>query len=143
MSADDFSSEAAQRAWEAQERTLRGQHFGSALVQALRTPPIDPVPADFAAVTAALAEGTRVDDDRIERWLQAASVLLGAAIAAAAVAMVGDQLARGITLVAPTAALDQLARWGAAIMACAVVSLGLDRWTRRSRSQVSTTAVDD
>jgi hypothetical protein len=131
MSVDDFSSEAEQRAWDAQERALRDQPFGLALVQALRAPPLASIPADFAAVTATLAEGTRTDDDRLERWLQVASVLLGAVAAVAVLAVAGSQLGRAITLVVPAAAIDPLANWGVAIMACAVVSLGLDRWTRR------------
>lgn len=130
MSVDDFSSEAGQRAWAAHERALRDQQFGLALVQALRTPPLDPIPADFAAVTATLAAGPGVDDDRLERWLQAVSVLLGAGTAAGTVAIAGGQLGQAITRVVPAAAIDPLASWAAAIVACVVVSVALDRWTR-------------
>jgi hypothetical protein len=130
MNVDDFNSEAHQQLWDAQQDALRNQQFGVALVQAIRTPPLAPIPRGFAATVATLVEGTRADDDRVERRLQTTLMLLMAVASAGAAVVAGEQLGRAITVAVPAAAIDPIARWGAAIVACVTVSLGFDRWTR-------------
>ena len=89
------------------------------LDEALRTPPLDPIPHDFAAKTAASVES--VDDDRVERWLQRAllaSFGLGSVVAIATVSGPWLQTAP--------------AGWGAVIVACLALSSALDRLRSRT-----------
>ena len=130
MSVDDFDTETGRRAWDAQERSLRDESLSVALAQALRNPPLPPIPVDFAAVTAMLAQRRHATDDRLERLLQTVAVLLMVMLAVAAIALAGGQLAGTLSLVVPSPS-GSLVRWGAVIVACLVLSVGLDRWTTR------------
>ena len=130
MNVEDFNSEAQQQLWDAQEDALRNQQFGVALVQAMRTPPLAPIPRGFAAAVARLVEGTSADDDRVERRLQTTLMLLMAVASAGAAVVAGEPLGRAMTVAVPAAAIEPITNWGAAIAACVIVSLGFERWTR-------------
>ena len=93
----DFDREREQREWDAQERAMRGERAGSApvgeadveqnrlIARALRTPPIDAIPLDFAAQTAArAAREARLANEAVEIWLGrglVASLLVAGAVA--------------------------------------------------------------
>ena len=93
----DFDEKRDQREWEAQESGLRaergGAHSGGdaavseyrIIARALRTPPLDALPADFAARTAArAARESRIANDNVEVWLErglVALLLLAGAVA--------------------------------------------------------------
>jgi len=77
----DFD-EREQREWDAQESALRAERSGQRtdrdptvaqyrlIARALRTPPLDALPSDFALRTAIRAEReVRVADERIEQWI--------------------------------------------------------------------------
>ncbi|HZH42631.1 MAG TPA: hypothetical protein VEY50_00885 [Lysobacter sp.] len=86
----------AEREWQAQEHALRCERAGAPLgaenarvgayrliARALRHPPLEPLPADFAAQVAARAQAAAEADDRLERLLQ--QLLSGGLLLAAAV----------------------------------------------------------
>lgn len=101
---------------------MNGEHdFDRLLVRALRTPEIDPIPHDFAAQTAARAEGRGAHDDRLERWLQCALILL----------LGGGSTWAILEFSARWPGLRPASNWGAAILACLALSSALDQWRGR------------
>jgi hypothetical protein len=82
----DFDNEREQREWETQETALRAERTGGRssgagaaeyrlIARALRTPPIDPLPSDFAARMAARAlRDQRIANETVEVWLERALV---------------------------------------------------------------------
>ena len=97
---------------------MRGENdLDRLLDQALRTPPIDPIPHDFAAKTAAYVDG--LDDDRLERWLQGGLLVAFAAGSVVAIARISG----------PWLHTAPVAGWGAAIGVCLALSSALD-WLR-------------
>lgn len=83
MSKQHDFDEREQREWDAQESALRAERSGRGgnddptvaqyrlIARALRTPPLDPLPGDFALRTAVLVERrARVADEGIEQWLE-------------------------------------------------------------------------
>lgn len=99
---DDRQQREAQE-WQAQERALREERAGlpmdasdarvaqyRLLVRALRTPAMEPLPADFAAQVLRRVEADAGRGDRIERWLLNALGLALAGLALYAIANYGD-----------------------------------------------------
>ncbi|RPI60683.1 MAG: hypothetical protein EHM50_06965, partial [Lysobacterales bacterium] len=84
----DFENEREQREWDAQEGALRAERMGGrsgdadvaeyrVIARALRTPPLDPLPSDFAVRTAALAlREQRIANETVEVWLERGLVAL-------------------------------------------------------------------
>lgn len=142
----DFGGEPEDREWEAQELALREEQLGTEpdtgdarvnqyrlLVRALRNPPLDPMPHDFAAQTAARAERRGVEDDRLEVWLQSALLGLLAAAGIWTIAQSGGQSVQALALVIPESAAHPVSSWGAAILVCVALSSLLEHWRRRLR----------
>ncbi len=89
MSTREFDTEREQREWEAQERALREERSGAPdsgaadvaqyrlVARALRAPQLSPLPADFAARTAAQAAlGSHAGGERLEVWLERGLIAL-------------------------------------------------------------------
>lgn len=116
--------------WQAQERALREERAGLPVAagdarvaeyrlisRALRHPPLDAVPYDFArdlARRVARGEG----DERIERWLLRSLVGLMGLAGAVVVAMYGAAWWPAIAQLLPLPA-GELARWSLVLAACA------------------------
>jgi len=134
------TKESELREWEAQERAVRAERLGarvgqdSAVAQyrlidrALRSPPLTPLPRNFAAEVAARVElKARAGNERLEVWLGRGLVaLLVLAGTAAVLVFFGDalrDLAENVTVPEATAfRVQTLAGWAAAIAACVGVS---------------------
>ena len=106
------------------------------LARALRHPPLDPVPAGFAASVAARAahrRPARVDDDRLETWLLrgllVALVVAGALFAAS---QGGEWLRATLALLPPASAGSSgaAASWVTLLVACIAASSLLGQWRR-------------
>jgi len=117
--------------WQAQEQAVRDERAGipvdahdarlaeyRLISRALRHPPLDPVPFDFARVVAARANAIADTDDRVERLLL--RLLLGGMAVAGGVvaAMYGAQWWPAVAGVLPLPA-GELLRWGLVLAACA------------------------
>jgi hypothetical protein len=133
---DTTPTDAARQAaeWQAQEQALRDERAGVPLQagdarraeyrlisRALRHPPLDPVPYDFARAVAARAARVADSDDRLERLLL--RVLVGVMVVAGAViaALYGAAWWPAMAAALPLPAGEML-RWGLAVVACAAVT---------------------
>jgi hypothetical protein len=134
----DFDTEREQREWNAQESAMRGERAGSApagdagaeqyrlIARALRTPPIDPVPLDFAAQTAArAAREARLANEAVEIWL--GRVLVASLLVAGAVAIrvYGGQSLLDFSFSVPDGAtfgIRTVVSWSLAVAACIGIS---------------------
>jgi hypothetical protein len=139
-----FGSERERREWEAQERALQQERLGlevdgrearvgeyRLIARALRDPPLDPIPDDFAARIAARAKRERVADDRFEAWLQNGLLGLLAAAGVGTAAAFGGQWLPVLGIVIFESAARRVASWGAAILVCIAISSALEHWRRR------------
>lgn len=127
-----------EREWQAQEQALRDERLGvaasgsdapdahyRAIARALREPPAESLPGDFARQVAGLAKARAPlarDATRFERIMLN---LLGAALVVsgvAAIAMYGNQALAGVDV--------RIVQWGSALAACAALSWSFD-WARR------------
>jgi hypothetical protein len=143
MSTERDFDEREQRDWDAQERALRAERGGESaasdahaaqyrlVARALREPPLDSLPQDFAARVAARVTATapaRGTGERIESWLEGALVaLLLCAGAAALIAYNGDAL-RELSFKLPEGAglgIQTVVSWGLAVAACVGLSSAL------------------
>lgn len=130
---DTTTTKAARHAaeWQAQEQALRDERAGVPLQagdtrraeyrlisRALRHPPLDPVPYDFARTVAARVASVADSDDRLERRLL--RVLVGAlGVAGAVIAvMYGASWWPAVAAALPLPA-GELVRWGLVLAACA------------------------
>jgi hypothetical protein len=117
--------------WQAQEQAMRDERAGiphsagdvrraeyRLISRALRHPPLDPVPFDFARSVAKRATAVADADDRVEqlllRGLVGAMVIAGAVIAA----IYGAAWWPAVAGVLPLPA-GELLRWGLVLVACA------------------------
>jgi hypothetical protein len=135
----DFDTEREQREWDAQESALRAERTGVAatgegadvaryrlVARALRSPPLDAVPNDFAArVAASVERRSRGADENVELWLERGLVaLLLLAGAAALVVYNGDWL-RELSFSVPERAasgIQTIVSWSLAIAVCVGIS---------------------
>lgn len=117
--------------WQAQEQALRDERRGLPLStqdarlaeyrlisRALRHPPLDPVPFDFARAVAARASATVDTDDGMERLLLRVLSLAMAVAGAVVAAIYGAQWGPAVAGALPLPA-GELLRWGLVLAACA------------------------
>jgi hypothetical protein len=133
-----FDEERDQREWEAQESGLRAERAGAhatgdaavsayrLVARALRTPPLDALPADFAARTAALAvRESRIVNENVEVWLGRGLVALLLLAGAAALRIYADESLFGLSVSLPERAefgIQTVLSWSLAIAACVGLS---------------------
>ena len=135
----DFDTEREQREWDAQESALRAERAGAAgtagsadvaqyrlVARALRSPPLDALPNDFAArVAASVERRSRGANESVELWLERGLVaLLLLAGAASLIVYNGDWL-RELSFSVPERAafaVQTIVSWSLAIAACVGVS---------------------
>ena len=133
----DFDDEREQREWDAQESALRAERTGGAqrrraasrstasIARALRTPPLDPLPSDFAARTAARAlREQRVANETVEVWLERGLVALLLVAGAAALLAYRDRClsSRSACRPARRSASRPVLSWSFAVAACVGLS---------------------
>ena len=134
----DFDDERAQREWDAQERALAAERadsiaFGSKdlaqyrlIARALRRPPLDALPTDFAAKTAARAlREARIANDNVEVWLGRGLVALLLLAGALAISAYGGESWFGMSFTLPERAafeIEIVLSWIFAIAACVGLS---------------------
>ena len=133
----DFDEERERREWQAQENALRAERAGARagdsdvaqyrlVARALRSPPLAPIPSDFAARVAASAErSARGANESVEMWLERGLVaLLLLAGVAALIVYNGDWL-RELSFSVPERAafgIQTIVSWSLAIAACVGIS---------------------
>jgi hypothetical protein len=128
----DFDDEREQREWSAQESALRAERaggFGSGagvaeyrlIARALRMPPLDPLPGDFAAQTAARAlREQRIANETVEIWLERGLVALLLVGGAAVLLAYRDSLP-ALSFSVPagaTVGIQSVLSWSLAVAAC-------------------------
>jgi hypothetical protein len=134
----DFDSEREQREWDAQESAMRGERAGSApvggagveqyrlIARALRTPPIDAIPLDFAAQTAArAAREARLASEAVEIWLGRGLVALLLVAGAVAIRVYGGESLLDFSFSVPDGAtfgIRTVVSWSLAVAACIGIS---------------------
>jgi hypothetical protein len=148
MNHDDTPSldPAREREWQAQERALRAERLGldprggdarvrryRLVAKALRQPPVEALPADFArqvAARVAAAPAPAASAGRFESVLLA--LLAGAFVLAAGVVFVlyGQSWLSTTRVALPAAAPDTL-RWPLAFAGCLGLSWLMGAWQRR------------
>jgi hypothetical protein len=125
-----------QREWDAQESALRAERAGGRsnggdaseyrlIARALRTPPLDPLPGDFAARTAARAlREQRIANETVEVWLERGLLVLLLLAGAATLLAYRDSLP-GLSLSVPagaTVGIQSVLGWSLAVAACVGLS---------------------
>jgi len=134
----DFDSEREQREWDAQESAVRAERTGSAgggdagavqyrvIARALRTPQLDAIPRDFAALTAARAlREARLASETFEVWLVRGLVALLVLAGAAALRVYGGESLLDLPLSVPDGAalnVQAVVGWSLAVAACVGIS---------------------
>ncbi len=132
----DFDDERAQREWDAQESALRAERAGGRsrdagvaeyrlIARALRTPPLDALPSDFAARTAARAlREPRTANETVEVWLErglVALLLLGGVVALLAYRDALPALSFSVPAGAASG-IQSVLSWSLAVAACVGLS---------------------
>jgi len=131
----DFDDEREQREWEAQESALRAERLGGRgsgaaaeyrlIARALRTPPLDPLPSDFAARTAARAlRDQRIVNETVEVWLERGLMALLLIAGGAALLAHRDSLPE-LSFSVPAGAavgIQSVLGWSLAVAACVGLS---------------------
>jgi hypothetical protein len=133
----DFETEREQREWDAQESARRAERSGGGatngaaaaeyrlIARALRTPPVDPLPSDFAARTAARAvRDQRIANETVEVWLERSLVALLLLAGVAALLAYRDSLPQ-ISFSVPagaTVGIQSVLGWSFAVAACVGLS---------------------
>ena len=134
----DLDNEREQREWDAQESAMRAERTGSApagdvgveqyrlIARALRTPPIDAIPLDFAARTAArAAREARLANEAVEIWLGRGLVALLLIAGAVAVRVYGGESLLDFSFSVPDGAtfgIRTVVSWSLAVAACIGIS---------------------
>jgi hypothetical protein len=131
----DFDDEREQREWDAQESALRAERLGGRgsgaaaeyrlIARALRTPPLDPLPSDFAARTAARAlRDQRIVSETVEVWLERglmALLLIAGGVALLAYREALPELSFSVPAGA-TVGIQSVLGWCFAVAACVGLS---------------------
>jgi hypothetical protein len=133
----DFETEREQREWDAQESARRAERSGGGaggdaaaaeyrlIARALRTPPVDPLPTDFAVRTAAQAvRDQRIANETVEVWLERGLVALLLLAGVAALLAYRDSLPQ-ISFSVPagaTVGIQSVLGWSFAVAACVGLS---------------------
>jgi hypothetical protein len=134
----DFDGEREQREWDAQERGVAAERAGGLAVgdgavdeyrlvaRALRSPPLDALPLDFAAKTAARARReARVANENVELWLERGLVALLLLAGAAAIRAYGSDSWLDFSLSVPEGAafgVQSVLSWSLAVAVCVGIS---------------------
>ena len=139
----DFAPEDSPgREWQAQERATREERLGVDAVddprvaqyrlvaRALRHPPLDPVPFDFAAQVARVATSA-MPSDRFETLLLRVLVALLGSAGAVVAALYGAEWWPSFAPIAPQVP-DTALNWGLALAACTALTWVLNRVRRPS-----------
>jgi hypothetical protein len=150
MSRNDFSTEHERREWDAQERALREERAGlkdrraadgssaaagiyRLVARALRQPRLDPLPSDFATVTAARIEAATGAADFVEAWLERGLVLLLMLTGAAVVLSYSVEPLRALWAALPESAdvtSPPFGVWALAVAACVGLTWVVERWQK-------------
>jgi len=146
---DNFDDERCRREWELQERALREkrQRADAAsdarvaqyrfIARALRHPPLDPLPNNFAAQTTARIESlVAAADERFEIWLQRGLVAFLALGGITATLVFGSDWLSALTLPAQRSieyGSTTIGSWSPVIAACLGLSWGIEHWHRHPR----------
>jgi hypothetical protein len=161
MKSHDFETERDKREWDLQESALREERAGARtdsrtaarqnadvgiyrlVIRALKAPRLDPLPRDFAVLTAARVEAES-GADRVESWLERGLVVLLVLVGAAAVLSYNvESLSLSIeslraflaAVPRPTDfALPSYAVWGLAIASCVALTWLLESWQKWKRA---------
>jgi hypothetical protein len=164
MKSHDNETEHAKREWDAQERAVREERAGARqgdrtaarssphvgiyrlVVRALKQPPLDPIPTDFAALTAARIEAESGTADFVETWLERGLVVLLIFVGAGAVLSYNAEFLSGyveslralLSAVprvpqATDIALPPFGVWGLAIAACVGFTWLFESWQKWER----------
>lgn len=136
-----------EREWQAQERAMRAERLGldpadgdariaeyRLLSRALRHPPLDPIPADFAAQVAAMAARPRVLDEHLETALLRGLIGLLALSGAVAAAIYGGTWLQPIAAVVPDMLSNGATNWAAAVAACVGLNWAMGQLRRHRES---------
>lgn len=140
---EDFDDSRQEHEWLAQERAMREERVGTdaptedprvaqyrLLARALRHPPLDPVPFDFAAQVARAAT-TAMPSDHFETLLLRALVTLLALASIVVAVMYGAGWWPSFAPMA-LAVSDTVVNWGLALLACTALTWLLDQVRRAS-----------
>jgi hypothetical protein len=133
-----FDEERERREWQAQESAMRAERLGARagddpdvaqyrlIALALRNPPLDPLPSDFAVRTAALLRrSSRGASERVEIWLERGLVALLLLAGAAALLIYNGDWLRELSFSVPERAasgVQTIVSWSLAIAACVGIS---------------------
>lgn len=135
-----FESEREQREWEAQERAVSEERSGAPstrnrnvdayrlVARALLSPPLAPLPSDFAAQTAARARALRAANEHVEIWLERGLVALLLLAGGAALFVYNGDWLREWSFSVPegaAAGIRTVASWSIAVAACVGISAAL------------------
>jgi uncharacterized membrane protein YecN with MAPEG domain len=136
-------SDRSEREWQAQERAREAEKRGLPLeagqravaeyrliARALRTPAMEPLPADLAAQIVAHVNAAQAMGERVERWMLRILGLVLAVAAAGAVAMYGASWAPAFAELLPRLSGNAIG-WVALVAGCLAVSSlgqGIGRW---------------
>jgi len=133
----DFD-EREQREWDAQESALRAERSGRGgdddptvaqyrlIARALRTPPLDPLPSDFALHVAARAgQQATVADEGIERWIERGLAVLLLLVGAVALRVYSGEVFSEISFALPEGSnfgVQTVVSWSLAVALCVGLS---------------------
>jgi hypothetical protein len=156
MNTESHSDDSGARdEWEAQERAFRDERRGVAqndddsdaelvaqyrlVDRALRKPPVDPIPNDFAYRTAAWVEKlAEAADDRFESSLQRALIAALVVASIATIVLFGkDWLPAFVTPLRQSSELNSpgLANWSVVVAICVGLSWAVERWRGRADAE--------
>jgi len=132
----DFD-EREQREWDAQESALRAERSGQRtdrdptvaqyrlIARALRTPPLDALPSDFALRTAIRAQReVRVNDERIEQWIGRGLAVLLLLVGALVLYGYGREVSFPALPERTSLGIQTIASWTFVVAACIGLSSG-------------------
>jgi hypothetical protein len=130
--------------WLTQERALKEERQGAGasdgddsvakyrlIARALRLPPVDPLPPDFAS---RIGEIARAQDDRFEMWLQRSLIVLLIGVGGVAMASLSDGWLAALTKRLSTLGhqpLNSPIDWIGTVAICLAFSFIANRWLQK------------